>query len=167
MSDRVKKLNLPGNEAQNLTGEQSKMEHNMEQEKQEEGAQVWEQRAPTIKRLFEIYNVKVDDAPGYEDIDSVVATMVDHFNRVAGEYNRLKERYKVVKAELEKMQELHGKLPKEKKQGGRKRKAVDWTKYDLLKQAGLSEKQMAEYMGIGASTLRRYRAERKQKYSGE
>lgn len=159
MNEHVRKLNLLEQEAQQLTGNASQMEQEQQEQEQQEEQVNLKQIAPTLQALFDWCGINIDGLPDYYILEQMALAAQKRVADLLSERSRVIERNKSLREELKKMQELYGKLPKAKKQGGRKRKEVNWEQYDLLKKAGLSEKQVAEYMHIGVSTLRRYRAE--------
>lgn len=129
-------------------------------DKQKDNEAAWCLIAPSLVRLFDKYGFDKSYDVSYQDIDKAVGKMISEYQELLSAYNRIRERNKEYRQIIKEIEKIYGSLPKQKKQGGRKKKEVDWEKYDLLKQAGLSEKQIAEYMKIGVSTLRKYRANR-------
>lgn len=166
MSNTVNPLDLLGDMAENLTGERSTTEQTQAPAKPEESSGLPWEYVESFEAIFRSVGIEITDDMTPEAVGQASEYVVENMDYWYKEAQKYKERCKELKAELQAMRETYGKLPKEKKQGGRKKKVVDWRKYDLLKQAGMSEKEIAEYMHIGASTLRRCRHERNQNGGG-
>lgn len=160
MNGQLHNLDLTGQISGKCEEKCSEIERKEVKGQQENNEAEWCSYAPSLVRLFNKYGLDKSHDATYQDIDNAVGKMIREYQELLSAYNRIKERNKEYKQIIKEIERIYGSLPKQKKQGGRKKKEVDWKKYDLLKQAGLSEKQIAEYMKIGVSTLRRYRANR-------
>lgn len=84
------------------------------------------------------------------------------------EIERLKEKIRLHKSLFEEIKKQHNEVLSEakksiKKSTGRPKKTLDIERYNALKNAGANDKQIAEILKMGVSTLRRLKNETAQK----
>lgn len=89
-------------------------------------------------------------------------TLACIFWQIVQEKEQISEQNKYLTERVRKLEnQLSFQVKRKAGKPGRKPALVDWQRYDSLKNGGANEKQIAEILGIGESTLRRLKAKRK------
>lgn len=99
-----------------------------------------------------------------EVIQAIVELNEKHFasrNHYKARYDSLREKYDELAEYLSVTgnDEAYQKWKEAQKQG-RPKKSIDWERYDLLLRAQLTQKEIAQHLGVSANTLRKLLKER-------
>lgn len=157
------KLNLTGKGTNELGRESLKNEHVQEQEKQQGESNIFK-HMPNCERMAMLVGMTLPEKISAAWLDELCKRVMEKAQEICEDYKKqcAQEMAKiVVKAQKQGVNLLDEQ--RQRRKAGRKPAKVDWGQYECLKAGGASEKQAAEILGVGVSTLRRLKAKEKNK----
>ena len=175
--DGVGKLIYPGDSPQelenmNLKNAQSNAGETKQQSVNTTPVEGWRETLSFAEEVAENFSLpKLKNPDGKYNLQAIAAlfeALFEYSDKLTNSREYYKARYEKLKQE---QQALVSYLESNKsldefakwkaaQKAGRPHKTVDWKKYDLLNQAGLTQKEIAQHLGVSPNTLRKLVGER-------